>query len=170
MSKIIVKSLTQTSPRFPAQWEGETRCGNKVLIHYRWGRLRFSMHHTLMGAAALAVDGYHRQKEVGTKLDAQMTTPDMMRFCKDIIDFRRCTFNPDEWRNYKWTQPVDPTEDKDSFELSTDLAKILEWNCFERITDAQMEELLDNHQDNISIVIRPGTALEIAYAGTLKRK
>lgn len=38
-----ISHLRRTSPGCPAQWSGETDCGEEIYIRYRWGELRFDV-------------------------------------------------------------------------------------------------------------------------------
>lgn len=82
-----IKNLKMTCGACPSQWEGELVDGRQLYIRYRWGYLSVRVSD---GPTDNAVGGEEIfGQEVGDDLDGCMTTEEMQKHTKGVIDWVR---------------------------------------------------------------------------------
>jgi len=80
-----VGKLSKTCHACPAQWEGETVDGRFIYVRYRWGCLTAGIGTNI--EAAVDASGNLFSEIIGYEYDADMTTAEMCRLLRQVVDF-----------------------------------------------------------------------------------
>lgn len=83
--RTTVTELGRTSNASPSQWEGRTKDGGYVHIHYRWGCLRVGLGESQHDSV---LDAFQSDpKRIGKDFGVYMEESDMFRLTAGILEF-----------------------------------------------------------------------------------